>query len=198
MLARALDGFVVAVTADRRSDEQIELLIRHGACALHGPTIQTLPIVADGQLRVATESLLHHPPAIVIANTGIGMRSWLSAAESWGLGERLAAASTPSPDRGTWTQGCGLPRHDRLRSAVAGSFGQIVRGHRPCSGTLPDGCARRRASVTDPGPTTLVHAFARWPAPTWWKWRHIGGFVPTTRPPPSGCSKRAARATSMP
>jgi uroporphyrinogen-III synthase len=85
-----LDGFAVAVTADRRADEQIELLRRHGARALHGPTMRTLPIVADGQLRVATDALLDSPPDVVVANTGIGMRAWLSAAESWGLGEELA------------------------------------------------------------------------------------------------------------
>ncbi len=90
MFSPVLDGFVVAVTADRRADEQIELLRRHGARALHGPTMQTLPIVADGQLRVATDALLVTPPDIVIANTGIGMRAWLSAADSWGLGEQLA------------------------------------------------------------------------------------------------------------
>jgi uroporphyrinogen-III synthase len=88
----ALDGFVVAVTADRRADEQIELLRRHGARALHGPTMQTLPIVADGNLRSVTDALITQPPDVVVANTGIGMRAWLSAADSWGLGEALADA----------------------------------------------------------------------------------------------------------
>lgn len=85
-----LDGFVVGVTADRRSDEQIELLRRHGAKSMHGPTMRTLPVVADPQLREATESLIATPPDVVVANTGIGMRSWLSAADSWGRGENLA------------------------------------------------------------------------------------------------------------
>jgi uroporphyrinogen-III synthase len=87
----ALDGFVVAVTADRRAEEQIELLRRHGARAVHGPTMRTLPIVADGALRSTTDALLATPPDIVIANTGIGMRAWLTAADSWGLGEALTA-----------------------------------------------------------------------------------------------------------
>jgi uroporphyrinogen-III synthase len=84
-----LDGFVVAVTADRRADEQIELLRRHGARALHGPTMRTVPMVADGSLRAATDDLIAAPPDIVVANTGIGMRAWLSAADSWGLGDQL-------------------------------------------------------------------------------------------------------------
>lgn len=87
----ALDGFAVAVTADRRAEEQIELLRRHGARAMHGPTMRTLPIVADGQLRAVTEELLAKPPHIVLASTGIGMRAWVTAADSWGRGEALVA-----------------------------------------------------------------------------------------------------------
>ncbi len=88
----ALDGFVVAVTADRRAEEQIELLRRQGARAIHGPTMRTLPTVAGGQLRTLTEALIESPPDVLVANTGIGMRAWLTAADSWGLGEALAAS----------------------------------------------------------------------------------------------------------
>lgn len=52
--------------------------------------MQTLPIVADGPLRAATDEIIANPPDVVLANTGIGMRSWLSAADSWGVGEQLA------------------------------------------------------------------------------------------------------------
>lgn len=92
MASTVLDGFVVGVTADRRADEQIELLRRHGARALHGPMMRTLPIVADGNLRDITDAFIAQPPDIVLANTGIGMRGWLSAADSWGIGEDLADA----------------------------------------------------------------------------------------------------------
>lgn len=88
-MAGALDGYAVAVTADRRADEQIELLRRHGAKAIHGPTLRTIPLIADGGLREVTDELLRDPPQVVFANTGIGMRAWLSAAESWGLGLEL-------------------------------------------------------------------------------------------------------------
>ena len=90
MRSAVLDGFVVGVTADRRADEQMELLGRHGARSLHGPTMRTLPLVASQELRAATEALLHTPAEIVLANTAIGIRAWLSAAESWGVGEQLA------------------------------------------------------------------------------------------------------------
>lgn len=90
MVTDKLDGFTVAVTADRRAEEQMQLLRRHGARVLHGPVIRTRPLEDDAELRVATESLLTHPPDLVIANTAIGMRAWLDAAESWSLGEGVA------------------------------------------------------------------------------------------------------------
>lgn len=39
-----LSGFTVGITADRRWEEQAELLRRRGACVIHGPSIRTLPI----------------------------------------------------------------------------------------------------------------------------------------------------------
>ena len=52
---------------------------------VHGPTIRTLAVAEDGPLRTATEELIAHPPHALVANTGLGIRSWLVAAESWGL-----------------------------------------------------------------------------------------------------------------
>ena len=80
MAAPSLAGYVVGVTADRRADEQIELLRRRGATTLHGPSIKTLPLDAAQELRSITELLLRDPPDYVIANTGIGMRGWFAAA----------------------------------------------------------------------------------------------------------------------
>jgi uroporphyrinogen-III synthase len=85
-----LDGFTVAVTAHRRADEQMQLLRRHGAKVVHGPVLRTKTLEDEAPLRAATESLLTHPPDLVIANTAVGMRSWLDAAEAWGLGEGVA------------------------------------------------------------------------------------------------------------
>jgi uroporphyrinogen-III synthase len=80
------------VTADRRAEEQSEMLRRRGARVLHGPAIRTLPLGPEYGLRRATEALVDSPPHVVIANTGIGIRSWFAAAESWGLGEDLSRA----------------------------------------------------------------------------------------------------------
>jgi uroporphyrinogen-III synthase len=87
-----LEGFTIGVTADRRAEEQCEMLRRRGARVLHGPSIRTEPLGPDARIRAATVSLIASPPEVVLANTGIGIRSWFAAAESWGLGEELRAA----------------------------------------------------------------------------------------------------------
>lgn len=92
MATPRLDGFVVGITADRRWDEQAELLSRRGISVMHGPAIRTLPLVSDPELLAVTERLVAEPPDILVANTAIGMRAWLSEAESHGLGDQLVEA----------------------------------------------------------------------------------------------------------
>jgi uroporphyrinogen-III synthase len=82
----------VGITADRRWDEQAALFERRGATVMHGPTISTLPLGADTLLRRATEEVIARPPAVLIANTGLGIRSWFSNADSWGMGRALETA----------------------------------------------------------------------------------------------------------
>ena len=90
--ARSLDGFVIGVTADRRWEEQAELLERRGARVVHGPTIRTIALVADDGIRMATQELVRSPPDWLVAITGIGIRGWLSAAESMGQHDALMTA----------------------------------------------------------------------------------------------------------
>jgi uroporphyrinogen-III synthase len=87
-----LAGYTVAVTADRRRDELAALLTRRGAKVVVAPVLRIIPIADDTELRALTEQLVADPPTIVVANTGIGMRGWLEAAEGWGLAEPLRAA----------------------------------------------------------------------------------------------------------
>lgn len=89
---QVLHGFTVGLTADRRWDEQASLFERRGATVLHAPTIRTLPLACEDTLRRATIDIIERPPAVLIANTGLGMRSWFGAAESWALGEGLIAS----------------------------------------------------------------------------------------------------------
>ena len=54
----SLAGYAVGITADRRWEEQAELLARRGATVLHGPTIKTLPLGSAEDLRRATEQVI--------------------------------------------------------------------------------------------------------------------------------------------
>lgn len=87
-----LHGFTVAVTADRRSAEQIELFARRGAKVLHGPTMATQYLDDETALRQATDEVLRTPPDVVIATTGIGLRAWFEAAQAWGVADQLLAS----------------------------------------------------------------------------------------------------------
>lgn len=84
-----LNGFNVGITADRRWDEQASLFERRHATVIHAPTIRTIPLGSDDPLREATERLIARPPEVFIANTGLGVRSWFGAADSWDLGAAL-------------------------------------------------------------------------------------------------------------
>ena len=92
MSLRPLEGFTVGITADRRWEEQAELLSRRGASIVHGPSITTLYLASDENLRQATLALIAEPPDYVVATTGIGIRAWLDTATTWGVGEQLTAA----------------------------------------------------------------------------------------------------------
>ena len=87
-----LHGFTVGITADRRWDEQAALFERRGAHIVHAPTIRTLPLGSEVPLRDVTAAIIARPPDVLIANTGLGIRSWFGAADSWGMGPALLAA----------------------------------------------------------------------------------------------------------
>ena len=88
----AIAGTTVAITADRRRDEQAELFERRGARVLHGPTIRTIPLVHDERLHDAIEAVVGDPPTLVVLTTALGLRSWLAAAESLDRSEELTEA----------------------------------------------------------------------------------------------------------
>ena len=89
-----LRGFTIGVTGDRRADEQIELLTRRGASIVHGPTIEISNLRESPELSEATRSLLERAPDMVVATTGVGMRSWFEAADGLGLGDSLRSTLT--------------------------------------------------------------------------------------------------------
>lgn len=87
-----LAGTLVAVTAERRAEEQTDLLAKRGAEVLHVPTVHTVDLTADQTLRARTEQVVDDPPDWLVATTGFGMRLWFEAADAWGLGEDLVTA----------------------------------------------------------------------------------------------------------
>jgi uroporphyrinogen-III synthase len=136
-----LTGWRVGVTAHRRADEQAELLRRRGAAVVLGPVVRTLPFGDDRPLREATEALLARPPQLVIATTGIGIRSWFGAAESWGIDGELTRALDPArrvargPKARAALAAVGLPSHadepsERLDHLVGGLLARGVGGTR--------------------------------------------------------------------
>lgn len=92
MVLRPLSGFTVGITADRRHEEQAELLLRRGARVLHGPSIRTLALADDPELAAATDRVIAEPPDVVVLTTGLGTRGWFSAAESTGHEDALLSA----------------------------------------------------------------------------------------------------------
>jgi uroporphyrinogen-III synthase len=84
-----LSGKVVGITAERRAEDQAVLFRRLGAEVVLGPTIHTNALAEPARLRAVTEELIGAPPDYVIANTGMGMRSWIEAASEWELGTPL-------------------------------------------------------------------------------------------------------------
>lgn len=87
-----LSGFRIAVTAERRAEEFITLLERHGATVVHIPAIHVLPLQDDSELRAATSALIAEPAGITVISTAGGFRGWVDAAAGWGQAEALLDA----------------------------------------------------------------------------------------------------------
>lgn len=90
--APRLAGRTVAVTAERRSTEQVDLLENRGATVVHVPTLHTVDLRDDAGLRARTAEVIAEPPEWTVATTGFGMKLWFEAADAWGLGEALVDA----------------------------------------------------------------------------------------------------------
>lgn len=88
---KPLAGFTVGVTADRRREEQAELLRRRGANVVFGAAIHAMPL-PDAEALAATRLLLAEPPDILVATTGVGVRMWFALAEAAGLDDGLRRA----------------------------------------------------------------------------------------------------------
>lgn len=83
-----LAGWTVAVTAERRARDQVEMLQRRGASVLLVPTVRA-ERVEDAVLRSATAAVVDRPPDLWVATTAAGVQGWIATAWSWGLGPAL-------------------------------------------------------------------------------------------------------------
>lgn len=92
MAGGPLAGRTIGITAERRADEQAALFHARGAETVHGPTLRIWSRSDDEALRAATDTVIARPPEYVVASTGFGMRTWLGAAEEWGLRSELVEA----------------------------------------------------------------------------------------------------------
>ncbi|PXY32474.1 uroporphyrinogen-III synthase [Prauserella muralis] len=84
-----LSGSTIGITAERRAEEFIGALERHGATVWHAPTITIVPLPDDERLRAATDEVVAADVDLAAITTGAGFRGWLEAADGWGRGERL-------------------------------------------------------------------------------------------------------------
>ena len=91
-----LAGRTVAVTAERRAEDQARLLRARGATVVHAPTMHTVDLTEDDGLRSRTDAVISAPPDWTVATTGFGMRLWFEAADAWGRGDELVAALSRS------------------------------------------------------------------------------------------------------
>lgn len=91
-----LTGRTVGVTADRRGGDQVVMFSRLGARVVAGPTISTVKLPDPELLRSRTRDIVDAPPDYLIADTGTGMRTWMEAAEEWGIAEGLKTALSRS------------------------------------------------------------------------------------------------------
>ncbi len=89
MVTTPLSGWRVGVTADRRSDQQVEVLRRRGAEVVVGSTMRTLDLSDDPRLLEASRALVADPPATLVLQTGMGLTMWLEAMDAAGVGGDL-------------------------------------------------------------------------------------------------------------
>jgi uroporphyrinogen-III synthase len=111
-----LTGYTIGITGHRRWEEQAEMLTRRGGQVVHGPVMHTnLLHDTDATIR-ATRAALAMEVDLVVLTTGIGTRSWFTAAESAGLDGDLRTAGLAATV---------LARGPKARSAAIG-FGLEV------------------------------------------------------------------------
>lgn len=136
-----LRGLTIGITAERRSQEQADLLRKRGAGVMHGASLRIFSLGEAESLRSSTLELIDNPPDFLLASTGFGMRAWFSAAEAWGLKSALleALGRAKLANRGakaaSANTAAGLPEsvrapNERLEELVEWLLGERLAGAR--------------------------------------------------------------------
>lgn len=92
----------VGVTSGRHGAQLTQALQRRGAEVLWGPTVGPDRPDRDQHVLAVTDEILTDRPDVVVASTGVGVRTWMRAATEAGRGDELAALlrSVPVAARG--------------------------------------------------------------------------------------------------
>ena len=172
---RSLEGFVVTVTADRRADEQAELLSRRGATVLHAPSLAT-HLTPDRRSRDATAAVIRRRPTHVVVSTGVGVRAWFEAAQTWGLDDDLLAVLSRAriiargPKAVGALEALGLRSWRRAPDEKMAGVAEILRGERLIGGVVAAQCdgsedSRLQELITDAGADLVEVPVYRWGPP---------------------------------
>lgn len=84
-----LEGFRIAVTSDRRSEDLIAAFERRGAEVIHAPAIRIAATADEARLTEDTRLIIAARPDVLLATTSYGIRRWFEAADAAGLGHDL-------------------------------------------------------------------------------------------------------------
>ncbi len=171
-----LEGFTIGITADRRWEEQAELLRRRGATVLHGPSISTQYLDSDDNLRMATAAVIEAPPDYVIATTGIGIRAWFETAQTWGLHDELMEALRNAkivargPKAAGAVQSCGLEvwgraKTERLDEVLAIVLDESIDGKRVALQQYGEDSPELSSTIIDAGAELIEVPIYRWKRP---------------------------------
>jgi uroporphyrinogen-III synthase len=152
MSSDPLRGFTVAITADRRAEEQAELIRRRGGEVLLGPVIRTLPLGGEPDLAAATSAVIADPPDVVVLSTALGVRGWCSSAEALDRLEDLQTALAGARVLARGPKAAGAAHSFGIEvawQAPGATYVEIVEELRRAPTTRPDGTPVRLALQRD-------------------------------------------------
>lgn len=172
-----LEGFRIAVTSDRRSEDLVDAFRRRGADVLHAPAVRIAPIEQDDVLVADTRAVIEGRPDVVVVTTAYGFRRWIEGADAAGLGEQLAAVLDAARIivRGPKARGAvraaghddeGIAEDERTASTVTLALETGVEGRRVAVQLHGHEDVEQLERLRAAGATVLTVAPYRWVRPT--------------------------------